>query len=83
MECSKKEKCKNYREKCDACMSLSDIYNHYPWFKSVDVVEVVRCKDCKSSKDTIEPNVVLCKKLNRHMRAFDFCSYGERRTPDA
>ena len=91
MECSKKSKCKNYREKCNDCMSIADIYNHYPCFKSVDVIEVVRCKYCKYAEQSInaigEPS---CCCNNKNVGFYkwlmgedDFCSYGERRDPDA
>lgn len=54
---------------------------------TVDAVEVVRCKDCKSWEqynacDGSKPH--RCMNLNAifHMRTApdDFCSYGERRT---
>lgn len=43
--------------------------------KSVDVVEVVRCKDCKKHyKDGF------CDHFGERTKAKDFCSYGERRS---
>lgn len=47
--------------------------------KTVDAVEVVRCKDCKH-RYTMSSGMSFCKK-NFLMGAKDndFCSYGERR----
>ena len=50
----------------------------------VDVVEVVRCKDCVHHDDCIcvvceEENTVVCMKMSMHFPKDHFCSYGERR----
>ena len=53
-----------------------------------DVVEVVRCKDCKHCKkyrNRLDPmlNHQLCARLGNYswgVEEDDFCSYGERRT---
>ena len=54
--------------------------------KDADVVEVVRCKDCKNVKMLIdiigEPHLFCCsgRSINRMRVEFDdYCSYGERR----
>ena len=59
-------------------------------FPAVDVVEVVRCKDCKYSRpmDDIEKmeyyeSVIICESFEMNDCATavypdDFCSYGER-----
>ena len=44
---------------------------------TVDAVEVVRCKDCKSLE--ITGCYGECRKLVRIVKPWDFCSYGERR----
>lgn len=50
-----------------------------------DIVEVVRCRDCKyfdmsDIGGTIEPITYRCKRFARTYRyAEDFCSYGERK----
>ena len=57
----------------------------------MDVVEVVRCKDCKHCKkyrNRLDPmlNRQLCVRLDTYgwgVDEDDFCSYGERRTEDA
>ena len=44
----------------------------------VDVVEVVRCKDCKWYKRK-NGNIYECSYLEAPMDDDDFCSWGERR----
>lgn len=47
---------------------------------TADVVEVVRCKECKHL--TVIDDVVMCSRLEYHSEDADlchFCSYGERR----
>ena len=56
---------------------------------AADVVEVVRCKDCKYRVDDWAGCGPCCGNLNAGMTASvelkddDFCSYGERRDKDA
>lgn len=48
---------------------------------SADVMEVVRCKDCKYHGATIEEQPtpsIMCA----HMHDNDYCSYGKRREDD-
>lgn len=48
----------------------------------VDIVEVVRCKDCRYYEPHGNGKIGICmhKKLKRYLRHdTDFCSYGERR----
>ena len=53
---------------------------------TVDAVEVVRCKDCRSgSRNTPDgfhwpDGFVWCTRCKIMMNSCDFCSYGERRT---
>lgn len=55
---------------------------------AADVVEVVRCKDCKRcdgfpEPDDIQPNEIgLCKINMLAVKPDGFCSYGERRDDD-
>ena len=46
-----------------------------------DLVEVVRCKDCKRFVDNREAFVTYCKRelKDLYVKPNDFCSYGERR----
>ena len=51
---------------------------------TADVVEVVRCKDCKnySNFDTKKCKRLefhFCKKFSNITKEFDFCSYGKRK----
>ena len=46
-----------------------------------DVVEVVRCRDCKYY-ESYRGKVGRCSKCIGLRRASDFCSYGERRAND-
>ena len=49
---------------------------------TADVVEVVRCKDCKYFYQN--GNIKVCKHWNCHSTTDDaYCSYGERRKEDA
>ena len=63
----------------DALVSLNEVY-------AADVVEVVRCKDCKhyNNKRTFYDDDVCeilyyCDGVHRTACERDFCSYGERR----
>lgn len=49
-------------------------------FPAADVVEVVRCKDCKQyNSNGCADGFGWCEELNRGMTDEKFCSYGERR----
>jgi hypothetical protein len=52
---------------------------------AADVVEVVRCKDCKHGRIFgLKKQLVDCPYYDDHMVDFDhFCSYGERRSDNA
>ena len=46
---------------------------------AADVVEAVRCKDCKNrAKGQDRDYTVYCEWFGRMMNKTDFCSYGER-----
>lgn len=47
LTCSKETCCRNFPNKCDTCRADSNLDNRYPCYKERDMVEVVRCKDCK------------------------------------
>ena len=50
--------------------------------RNVDVVPVVRCKDCKHAyinSFSAASGVVLCSSSTKVMQQDDFCSYGERK----
>ena len=49
---------------------------------TVDAVEVVRCKDCKSYCHIIgkgDRAILGCSYMGRDVKPDDFCSYGERK----
>jgi hypothetical protein len=55
---------------------------------TADVVEVVRCRDCRHCEiiiDQFDNDWYFCKNAvnNAKVEADDFCSYGERRNTDA
>lgn len=74
--------------KRDAVIDYLDS-NNMPWrdwvkdIPSADVVEVVRCKDCKHKieDDYSDGNVpdLICKEWDSGVDINDYCSYGKRR----
>jgi hypothetical protein len=48
---------------------------------AADVIEVVRCKDCKRFVENKAAYVTYCKRglKNQYVKPDDFCSYGERK----
>ena len=78
-ECLKKKVCFNYPQRCPACHACADMMMPYPLFKDRDLVEVVRCKDCRHSALTSIDGVLYCFKVNNTVKREDFCSYGEKR----
>ena len=50
---------------------------------AVDVVEVVRCKNCVSGHKQPYSTLIRCETMACNgLKPDDFCSYGERRTDD-
>ena len=45
----------------------------------VDVVEIVRCHDCKYHEDTNVTGFKHCCLIGKTVRYNDFCSYGKRK----
>lgn len=83
-DCIRKERCGHYPEQCGMCGAMSDIYTHYPLFKDKDLVEVVRCKDCKHSYFVKSCSKYECRKGCGTLKySTDFCSYGERSNENA
>ena len=81
MCCTKHNTCLNYKIRCADCKANSDIYNHYPLYKDRDLVEVVRCKECRMFVDNKSALTTHCTRecKNLTVKPDDFCSYGERR----
>lgn len=83
MICYRKNTCANYNAQCVCCKAMSDIANHYPLYKNVDEVAVVRCKDCKHyNTSSCADGFGWCEKINRGEMDEHYCSYGERRSED-
>ena len=79
-ECGKRDTCKNYGKECNSCWQRSDIYNTHPCYKSKDLVEVVRCKDCRYCVDErCECYQWIDANYEQFVREDGFCSYGERK----
>ena len=56
-----------------------DVINLIINLPAADVVEVVRCRDCKYHEDTHVTGFEHCCLYDLTMRYNDFCSYGERK----
>ena len=77
---------KEYNRKCESDKSSGAFEALYRLrlFPTADVVEVVRCKDCKHAKMHIDiigdPHLFCALAANIvEMEFDDYCSYGERR----
>ena len=71
------EAIKKYAKHGNIVKFISDVRFAVINAPTVDAVEVVRCKDCKSLE--ITGCYGECRKLVRIVKPWDFCSYGERR----
>ena len=77
------DRCKKYfldwnGDRCKYC-SIHTFLDAIDRHKTADVVEVVRCKDCKHHKDE-EPGIVYCPNIIGGWCGDDwFCKSGERR----
>ena len=86
-----------YKAACKGCTKKGDevgtcyadelcegLHSAFVGAPTADVVEVVRCKDCKHSATDCVKNALLCnKKMLGMVRKEDFCSFGERRDNNA
>lgn len=62
-----------------------EILTEIEYAPTVDAVEVVRCKDCKSYTHVIgkgDTKIFGCSYMGRCVKPDAFCSYGERRNDD-
>ena len=57
----------------DAIKILAEI----EYAPTADVVEVVRCKDCKNIKTMCDGKIFACMRMQSYRDPTDFCSYGE------
>ena len=64
----------------DALVSLADVRRAIEQTPTADVVEVVRCKDCKENPNYIRAKgMCWCRKFKSNVHKTGFCSYGERK----
>lgn len=89
VECSKKDTCKNYDKKCFECWTMSSMHDIHPCYTSKDLVEVVRCKDCKFNMANMEKDplditdysgddIVCSYFMTDGLDPNDYCSQGKR-----
>ena len=86
------ESCKYVRVGNEEYLSVGDVCRIVDEIPSADVIEVVRCKDCKHIDwETAEPIIsngiasvtCWCNSFQQYVRVDDFCSYGERKDDNA
>ena len=63
---------------------MRDVHRSIDRTPTADVVEVVRCKDCRYFRPSEITNRCFCDWHSDEFETFanDFCSYGERKTTD-
>ena len=68
--------CKEYDQEAHCCHRWSKMIR-----KTVDEMQVVRCKDCKYAEYIDDVKTLWCTECGqgRTVAPYDFCSYGERR----
>lgn len=67
---------------CPFCGGKAIVEGHHNRIPAADVVPVVRCKDCKHSRETADGRGLFCSVWGRGwhwVQPDGFCSYGERR----
>ena len=73
----------DYIRREDAIMEVCNLYETLKFVQSADVVEVVRCKDCKYVGTDATCCLVCCRDgmglKPYHVYHDDYCSYGKRR----
>lgn len=68
-------------DNCVACLAFKLIgLGYQKQSNTADVVEVVRCRDCKNAKgNLISIDICHCLKYRDVRQGGDFCNYGEKR----
>ena len=68
--------CKEYDQETHCCHRWSKMIR-----KTVDEMQIVRCKDCKYAEYIDDVKTLWCTECGqgRTVSPYDFCSYGERR----
>lgn len=70
---------KAFSSKYDECADIVEIIETLDNQPSADVVEVVRCKDCRHAiKDKVLIDRYDCQILDIYVRPNDYCNEGER-----
>ena len=71
----------NSRRNAETVKRIMEVDDSVPNAATVcDMVEVVRCKDCKENPNYIrKKGMVWCRKFRADVQKDDFCSYGERK----
>lgn len=80
-----------FRDNSDERFGMGCVIATLDNLPAADVVEVVRCKDCKHSvryecKNDVCYKFTMCRRRDSYSEGVeddDFCSYGERRSEDA
>lgn len=64
--------------------TYKEILHELKYIPTADVVEVVRCKDCRMFVENKEAFVAYCKRelKNLCVNPNDYCSYGEKRSEE-
>lgn len=77
-DCKYANPCNDFQRGVNACIDIQIVgIKHMP---AADVVEVVRCKDCKHSYFVKSCSKYECRKGCGTLKySNDFCSYGERK----
>jgi hypothetical protein len=67
--------CKEYDQEAHCCHRFSKMIR-----KTVDEMQIVRCKDCKYAEYIDDVKTFWCTECGqgRTVAPYDFCSYGER-----
>lgn len=70
------------REFADACEEIANhrIATWFSFIPTADVVEVVRCRDCRYGPKSLREGVCVNAWCGMWCKENDFCSYAERRS---
>ena len=70
-----------YIKKEDVLQAIAGLLNVVEQIDSADVVEVIRCKDCKYYVP-ISARIGECKDTRMNSTYMNYCGYAERKTND-
>ena len=72
----------DYIKREDAIAAIAGLLNVTEQIDGADVIEVVRCKDCKEYRKWYDNGDCICMRLGSYYgdtKPTDYCSYGERK----